>query len=139
MRSVLAALVAFAVSFSAAAWAGESLYDRMGQKEGLARISSLTIDISLQDDRIKDTFDNTNIKRFKGLLADQFCQLAGGPCVYKGRDMAKSHAHLKLVSRDFDALVENLQSAMDQEGIPFSTQNEFLALLAPMHPDIVKN
>lgn len=138
MRALLA-VFALLAGLSASALAADSLYDRMGQKEGLARISSLMIDISLQDDRIKDTFSESNIKRVKGLIADQFCQLAGGPCVYKGRDMAKSHAHLKLVARDFDALVENLQTAMDQEGIPFATQNEFLALLAPMHPDIVKN
>lgn len=138
MRAMFAGILAILFAVSAPVLA-DSLYERMGQKEGLDRIASRMIDISLQDDRIKDTFSESNIKRVKGLIADQFCQLAGGPCVYKGRDMAKSHAHLKLVARDFDALVENLQTAMDQEGISFATQNEFLALLAPMHKDIVKH
>jgi hemoglobin len=139
MRVMFAAILAVLFALPAPTLAADSLYDRMGQREGLARIASLMIDISLQDERIKDTFSESNIKRVKSMIADQFCQLVGGPCVYKGRDMAKSHAHLKLVARDFDALVENLQLAMDEEGVAFATQNEFLALLAPMHKDIVKH
>ena len=34
-------------------------------------------------------------------------------------------------------LVEDLQDAMEAARIPFSTQNQLLALLAPMHRDIV--
>jgi len=36
-----------------------------------------------------------------------------------------------------NALVENLQMAMEKEGVPFQTQNRFLAKLAPMKRDIV--
>lgn len=37
----------------------------------------------------------------------------------------------------FNALVEVLQSAMDAQGIPFAQQNRLLALLAPMHRDVI--
>ncbi len=33
-------------------------------------------------------------------------------------------------------MVEDLQKAMDKEGVPFATQNRFLARLAPMEHDI---
>jgi hemoglobin len=38
---------------------------------------------------------------------------------------------------DFNALVEDLQLAMDDSEIPFATQNRLLAILAPMERDIV--
>ena len=38
---------------------------------------------------------------------------------------------------DFNALVEVLQAAMDAQGIPYAAQNRLLALLAPMHRDVI--
>jgi hemoglobin len=116
--------------------AGGTLYASLGKKEGIERIVGRTIDLSLVDERIGKTFDNTNIARIKKLLTDQICVLTGGPCTYTGRDMRKSHAHLKLRNFHFNALVENLQTAMDESEIPFATQNELLAILAPMQRDI---
>ena len=83
------------------------------------------------------TFENTNVGRFKRLLADQLCQLTGGGCAYHGRTMRESHEALNLNTRQFNAVVEGLQHAMDQQDIPFHTQNRLLALLAPMQRDVV--
>ena len=68
---------------------------------------------------------------------DQFCQVMGGPCVYKGADMKSSHSNLDIKKSDFNALVEVLQQTMDAQGIPFREQNKLLALLAPMHRDTI--
>jgi hemoglobin len=70
-------------------------------------------------------------------LVDQFCVTLGGPCVYKGADMKSSHANLDITKGDFNALVEVLQAAMDAQGIPYAAQNRLLALLAPMHRDVI--
>ncbi len=37
----------------------------------------------------------------------------------------------------FYALVEALQAAMERRRIPFSSQNRLLAVLAPMHRDVI--
>lgn len=115
----------------------ETLHDALGGQPGLVRIVDALVRHTLADDRIKHTFDDTNIARFKGLLVTQLCELSGGPCQYRGRDMRKAHSDLRLTSAHFNALVEDLQSAMDECGVPFRTQNRLLALLAPMHPDTV--
>ena len=70
-------------------------------------------------------------------LSDQLCQLSGGPCVYKGPDMKTAHADRDTTRAQFNALVEVLQVSMDARGIPFTRQNQLLALLAPMHRDVV--
>ncbi len=51
--------------------------------------------------------------------------------------MTTAHADLDIAPRQFNAIVEDLQDSMEAEGIPFRTQNRLLALLAPMHRDIV--
>lgn len=115
----------------------DTLYQDMGGTDGLAKIASDTTDNFLADDRIKATFDNTNMDRFRKLLGEQFCVVAGGPCAYTGRSMKDAHKALGLDNADFNAVVEDLQKAMDANNISFATQNRFLARLAPMQRDIV--
>ena len=124
------------LSLSGAAHA-TTLYDDLGGKEGVTKIVENTTNNFLADPRVKATFEETNIDRFKLLLADQICMLSGGPCEYKGRGMAESHKGLNLTNLHFNAVVEDLQKGMDDAGVPFATQNRLLAILAPMQRDIV--
>lgn len=119
------------------AWADDPLYADMGGKAGLDRLTDVSVDNYLTDDRIKAIFDESNIDRLRAELKDQFCQVAGGPCLYKGHDMVAAHKGLHLTNADFNALVEDLQAAMDTCHIPFAVQNRFLARLAPMQHQVV--
>jgi hemoglobin len=91
----------------------------------------------LADPRIRHTFDGANLKRVEDKLVEQFCMLSGGGCDYTGDPMKEVHQGLKLTNADFNALVEDLQLAMDKNGIASRTQNRLLALLAPMQRDTV--
>lgn len=120
-----------------AARADDVLFTDLGGRSGIATIVDDATSNFLSDPRIKDTFDNTNMDRFKTNLTDQLCVVAGGPCEYKGQTMQAAHKGLHLTNADFNALVEDLQAGMDKAGIPFSTQNRLLARLAPMQHDVV--
>ena len=142
IHALRAVTVASAVTILAVAgghaFAGEdSLYHDLGEKDGIATIAKYTTANFLADARIKTTFDNTNMERFEALLAAQFCVVAGGPCEYKGRSMKDAHKALGLDNADFNAVVEDLQDAMDRAGVTFATQNRLLARLAPMQHDVV--
>lgn len=132
----VAAGLAFLVLGRPAA-AETTLYADLGGKDGVTAIVGGMIDNALADDRIKQTFDDINIPRLKGLLYEQFCMLTGGGCEYKRRSMHDSHAGLHLHEGDFNALVEDLEASMDRQSIPWNTQVKLLALLAPMEPQVV--
>ena len=117
--------------------AEDSLYMRLGGQEGVVRIVAVSVALWLADDRIKADFDNINLDRLKKRLVAQFCQLTGGSCEYKGRPMKAAHAGLGLTQAKFNALAEDLQTAMERVGIPYWTQNQLMALLAPMQRDVV--
>lgn len=119
------------------AQADDSLYHALGERSGLAAIVDDAAARWLADDRIKGEFDNLNIPRFKDRLTDFLCELTGGPCHYKGRNMYLTHKGLHLREAEFDAQVEGLQAAMEKHEIPFRTQNQLLALLAPMEREII--
>ena len=137
LASKAGAALMLAVALLAAPARAGTLFDDLGGRAGLTRIADGTLHRAVLDPRIKKTLADANIERLQGLLMLQFCVLTGGPCRYPGRDMRTAHADLNLAPRHFNALVEDLQDAMDAEGVPFRTQNRLLALLAPMHHDIV--
>jgi len=117
--------------------ADDSLFADMGGQPGIDRLVEVSIDNYLKDDRIKATFDESNMERVRAEFKVQFCQVAGGPCTYDGHDMAAAHKGLHLTNADFNAVVEDLQAAMDTCGIAFATQNRFLARLAPYQHQVV--
>lgn len=138
LRKLIAvsAILAFAPLASAPA-ADDSLYHDLGGGPGIAKIVEIATRHYLTDPRVKSTFEDTNIERFKHFFAEQFCALSGGPCKYSGHSMVEAHKGLHLKDADFTFVVEGLQNAMDEAGVPFRVQNRLLALLAPMKRDVV--
>lgn len=117
--------------------ADDRLYQELGGRDAIQRFTNDFYARLLQDERLAPFFDGINMQHLRRVLADYFCVVAGGPCVYDGVGMKDAHAHLGIRKGDFNALVEHLQKAMDAAGLPFATQNRLLARLAPSHRDIV--
>jgi hemoglobin len=86
---------------------------------------------------LAEAFKKANVENLKMQLVNQICQVSGGPCEYKGPDMKAAHSSMDITKTDFNALVEVLQKSMDAQGIAFSSQNQLLAKLAPMHRDVI--
>ena len=137
------AVVALAVALCAAALLApasaraDTVYQALGGEPGITCIVDGMFQRNLADPRIKGKFDDINIDRLKQRIAADFCTLTGGPCRFKGISMKGSHGYLQLHQYHFNALVENLQGAMDQCNVGFRSQNRFLAILAPMERDVV--
>lgn len=115
----------------------ESYYQALGGKEGIRKIVDDFLPIVLEDPRIKESFKDSDMERLSNMLQEQFCQLSGGPCKYSGKDMKTIHEDLKITNAQFNALAEDLQIAMERNGVPTRTQNKLLARLAPMQRQIV--
>ncbi len=107
-------------------------------QDGIRRVVNDLVDTSVADPRISEIFKATDLVRLRRTLFEQICYLIDGGCDYTGRDMASAHKDQGLQASDMNALVENLQRAMDRERVPFAAQNRLLAVLAPMKRDIVE-
>ncbi len=111
---------------------GEATLKAFHGRAGIDRIVDDLVDRAVADRRISDIFQNQDLVRLRRTLKEQLCFLLGGGCAYSGRDMTSAHADMGIRRSDFNALVEDLQLAMDKEGVPFRAQNRLLAKLAPM-------
>ena len=108
-----------------------------GGEAGLTALMDTFMAGLLENPRTGPAFAQADKTRVKRQLVEQFCVILGGDCIYTGRDMKSSHASLGIDRADFNALVEELQEAMDQHDVPFRAQNRLLAKLAPMHREVV--
>ena len=113
-----------------------SLYQQLGAAEGIEAITDGLLYEIAHDKRIVHHFADTDIARFRSLLIEHLCMLSGGPCQYSGGTMQEVHTGFNISLAEFDALVEGLIRVMQQQQISISTQNQLLALLAPMYKDI---
>jgi hemoglobin len=135
--AVSAALLATAALFAATpALADEALYRQFGGEAGLQHIADDLIANSFANPRTAPYFAKVSVKRLREQLASHFCEQIGGPCKYTGSSMKNVHAPLHIDRAAFNALVENLQDAMDKNQVPFAAQNQLLAKLAPLHREI---
>ena len=108
-----------------------------GGKPGLVALMNDFMDNLMADTRTRPYFVDADREHIKIELVDQFCVILDGPCTYTGKDMEKVHRGLGINRAAFNALVEDLQTAMNKHDIPFRAQNKLLAKLAPMHKVVI--
>jgi hemoglobin len=127
--------------------APKSLYERLGQRDGLYRLMSASIDslhgneqlnrqnAKLAAFRMRGT---TNPTAFKQLVTDFMCKLTGGGCNYQGRSMPASHAHLDITDADWKLFIDDMYRVMTRLGIGSTEQHELVDLMTNLKSEIVK-
>jgi hemoglobin len=119
-------------------FAGTAMIDAFHGRAGIDRVVDTMVARNVADPRISDIFKNQDLVRLRRTLKEQFCYILNGGCDYSGRAMKDAHKNMGLQAADMAALIENLQTAMTKEGVPFFAQNRFLAKLAPMKRVVVE-
>jgi hemoglobin len=132
-----ALMTADAVAQEGARVSDAQVFKDFGERPGLVKIMDDFMIGLLKDTRTKPFFVDADQERVKEQLVEQICEILKGPCQYKGAKMTPVHKELGINREHFNALVEQLQLAMDKNSVPFSSQNKLLAVLAPMHRQIV--
>jgi hemoglobin len=72
------------------------------------------------------------------LVVDQICNLAGGPCVYIGRDTKTAHAGLAITDAEWDASIKKFKVSLDKFKVAEPEQKEFLAMIEKLRPDVIE-
>lgn len=148
--SGLSLLLASSLALAQPAASDDTLFRALGGQQGIKQVVDTFLPLVLADVRIKDTFADFELDQLKLRLQEQFCEVSGGPCRYTGkyrdrtmdgvgtvRDMVTVHQDLQISNAMFNALAEDLQLAMQQQGVPNSAANRLVARLAPMQREIV--
>ncbi len=115
-----------------------SLYQRIGGKAVLYKVSAETLDKVAEDPKTMRSFDGVKMDLLKESLTNFLCVKTGGDCVYEGETMENSHADAEISMAEFELMVHAMREAMDNNHVGTREKNELLKILAPMKRDIVK-
>ena len=116
-----------------------SLYERLGQREGIARITRSLIRNHLANPLVKTRYERSdNLERVEQNVIDFFCAGAGGPQAYGGQDMLSTHRGMNINEQEFVAVVDDAMAALESNGIDAGTQTEVLAILWSLKGEVIR-
>jgi len=119
----------------------KSLYDRLGQKEGITKVVDSFIKNLSNNDLTKKRFaklPKDRVEKFRKNLIDQICKESGGDCEYTGKSMKDAHKGMKITDAEWNATVSALKAALDENKVGEGESNDLIAAIAPMKDDIVE-
>lgn len=119
----------------------KTLYQRLGGYDALAAVTDDFIGRLATDKQLGRFFGGhsaDSLGRIRQLIVDQLCNVTGGPCVYIGRDMKKSHAGMGISQADWDVTVKHLVATLDRFKVPEKEKGEVLAAISSLKGDIVE-
>ena len=109
-----------------------SLYQRLGGHDAISAMVDDGIGYISVDPRINRRFADVGGDALKRNLVEFLCERTGGPCVYRGKNMADAHEGMFVRDDEFDALVEDLGKAMDKARVGPRERAEVAAILAKL-------
>lgn len=127
----------FAVGVACAASDGNTLFENLGGEQVIRSVIDDLVEDIRNDDELMILFEFTNFEVFSELLYEHLCAVTDGPCEYSGRTMTEVHLGFGITEAEFNRFVDDLQRIMRAHDIPFRTQNQLLARLAPMRGEII--
>jgi hemoglobin len=122
---------------------GNSLYNRLGGYNAIAKVIDDSAIFIFNDALIGKYFiglGTNSQQKLRQLLVDQFCQAAGGPCVYTGRTMKLSHSGMNggLTDSAFNAFSNDISKALDKNSVNQPEKAEVLAFVNSLKNKIVE-
>ena len=117
-----------------------TLYQRLGGYDVIAGFVDDTYRMLRNDPKFIrfSTRSTDSQQRARQLLIDQICNLAGGPCLYIGRDMKTSHAGLRITEDEWETSLEYTRQALRNHNVGQREADEVLAIFERYRADIVE-
>lgn len=116
----------------------DSLYERLGGTEGIARIASDALDNHLANPRIKARYEHLdNLEAVRQGAANFFIMATGGPDVYEGKNMLETHKGMNIDEAEFMAVCDDILDSLDANKIGQGEQAEVLFALYGLRREII--
>jgi hemoglobin len=117
--------------------AGPSVYERLGEMDGITRIVTDTVALHHKNPDIGHYFDGIDDAQLIRHVVAFFAAGTGGPANYEGRDMISTHATMQISDADFDSAVSDVAAAAEANGIDADTIAAVGAILESLRPAVM--
>jgi hemoglobin len=116
-----------------------SLYERLGRREGIARITADLMKNHLANPLLKTRFENSkDLALVERRAVEFFCAGSGGPETYSGQDMANTHRGMNISEQEFVSATDDVMAALEHNGIDAPTRNDVLAIFWSLKGGVIR-
>jgi hemoglobin len=116
----------------------QSLYQRLGQAEGIMAIVDDAVDRHAVNPLLAPRFSGKDLTDAKRMGAQFFCMGAGGPQRYEGRDLRIAHAGMNISEQELIATIDDFVAAMQELGVGTTEVNEVVAILYGLKGEVLR-
>lgn len=119
----------------------ESLYTRLGGYDAIAAVADTLLKRLIADDRLGRFWAHRGqdgIDREKQFLIDFLSSNAGGPMLYKGRNMAVTHRGMRIDEADWTVFIEHVKATLDGFDVPAQEHEDVVAFIESTKGEIVE-
>ena len=115
------------------------MYDRLGRRDGITRISRQLIKNHLANPLVSQRYSQiTDMYRIERNVIDFFCAGSGGPESYGGKDLVSTHRGMNVNEQEFVAVLDDAMAALETCEVDAPVRNEVLAILWSMKGEVVR-
>ncbi len=116
-----------------------TLYDRLGRRDGITRITRELIKNHLANPIDSKRYSQTkDMDRLERNVIDFFCAGSGGPETYAGKDMLNTHRGMNISEQEFVSVIDDAMAALETCGVEAPVRNDVLAVLWSMKADVIR-
>ena len=116
----------------------QSLYQRLGQAEGITAIIDDAVDRHAVNPLLAPRFSGKDLAHAKQMGAQFFCMGAGGPQHDEGRALRTAHAGMNISEQELIATIDDFVAAMLGQGVGATEVNEVVAILYSLKGDVLR-
>jgi len=98
--------------------ANETLYDRLGQREGISTVVDDFYDRLVADEDVGPFFEDADVERLRQTQTDFLCEAAGGPETYDAAPVREAHLHVPFTEEHIERAIEHLSHSLDAFDVP---------------------
>lgn len=115
-----------------------TLYERLGQRDGIARITRSLIENHMANPLVKTRYEGSDMARVEQRVVEFFCAGAGGPETYSGKDMLATHRGMNVSEQEFVTVIDDAMAALESNGVDAPTRNDVLAILWSLKEQVLR-
>ena len=116
---------------------GETLYERLGAKEGIRAVVDDFYDRLLADDELASFFEDADMEKLRRTQTDFLCEAAGGPETYDAEPVREAHLHIPFTPTHIQQAIELLYESLEAVDVSDADANAVVQAVAAHQEDLL--
>ncbi|MFT4921503.1 MAG: hemoglobin [Haloarculaceae archaeon] len=117
--------------------ADDTLYDRLGQREGIRAVVDDFYDKLRADDQLGSLFEDADMERLRRTQTEFLCEAAGGPETYDAEPVREAHLDVSFSPVDIQRAIELLYDSLAEFDVPDEDADAVVESIAAYKDDLL--